>query len=49
MMVAALETFRAVIRHRCAKSIRLSQKLENRAARRALEGKDFESQVFVLR
>ena len=48
-MIVALETFRAVICHRCAKPIRVSQKLENRAAHRASEGKDIESQVFVLR
>jgi hypothetical protein len=48
-MIAALETFRAVICHRCAKPIRVSQELENRAAHRASEGKDVESQVFVLR
>ena len=48
-MIAALETFRAVICHRCAKPIRVPQKLENRAVHRASEGKDIESQVFVLR
>jgi RNase P subunit RPR2 len=48
-MIAALETFRAIICHRCAKPIRISQKLENRASLRASEGKDIESQVFVLR
>ena len=48
-MIAALETFRAVICHRCTKPVRVSQKLENRAVHRASEGKDIESQVFVLR
>jgi RNase P subunit RPR2 len=49
MMIAALESFRAVVCHRCAKPIRVSQKLEIRAVQRASEGKDLESQVFVLR
>jgi hypothetical protein len=49
LMIATLETFRAVICHRCARPIRISQKLENRAAHRASVGKDVESQVFVLR
>jgi hypothetical protein len=48
-MIAVRETFRAVVCHRCAKPIRVSHKLENRPVYRALEGKDIESQVFVLR
>jgi hypothetical protein len=49
MMIAALETFRAVVCHRCAKPIRVSNKLEHRAVHRSETGKDVESQVFVLR
>jgi hypothetical protein len=48
-MIAALETFRAVICHRCEKPIRIPNKLEQRALLSSETGKDMESQVFVLR
>jgi RNase P subunit RPR2 len=48
-MIATVETFRAVVCHRCAKPIRVPNKLEHRAIIRSETGKDVESQVFVLR
>jgi hypothetical protein len=46
-MVAAVETFRCVICHRCGESIRVPRKLETRQVSKTPN--DFESQVFVLR
>jgi RNase P subunit RPR2 len=48
-MFAVLETFRAVICHRCEKPIRIPKKLEQRALHRSETGRDIESQVFVLK